>query len=218
MFYKSPLAQNLYLLTHSERFRNVLEKIKATHQQELSLIRKNRQSSALATHEVGSDKLKTDIENAIQKCPLYKRPELHVLRALTVFLLTGIDIAPLLREAERDKEINTLIPPPWVYVDSGEEGTAIAISISPYHTQNDVIKAVKKNWEKIDQAREQFKSKKLQMDKFQPFTDFERDIELLKDKESGIKYKDLCDKYHLSEDGVKQVVKRIRKRISALYL
>jgi len=205
------------LLTRNENFLSGLKKIKQAHKKELSLIKNREQSSDLALLQVGSETLKKDIERFISNCPLYKRPGRHMLRALTVFMLTDVNIIPLLRAIEKNKEINTLLPPPWIKIDSGEQGTAIAISVSHYHNQGDVINLIKKNWPKIDRARKKFKSKSIKMDKFQPFTDFDRDIKILKDKETGLTYKQLESKYNLGLDTVKIIIKKIRKRTRLLF-
>ncbi len=216
--YSNPVAQNLYLLTLNENFHKDLGRIKKKHKEELSDIIKLRKSSALATHAIGSKALKEDIEKVIKKCSLYERPEVHVLRALAVFLLTDVNIYPLLREVNKNIDVRSLIPPPWIDIDIGDNGTAIIISSSNYHSKEDVINTIDKIWSKVEAEQVKYRSKKVKMSKFQPFSVFGEKISILKDRKNNLTHRQIGKKYKLgSDDASKVVVRQLTRRIKALY-
>lgn len=216
--YSSPVAQNLYLLVLNDEYQKALKAIKKKHKAELSDIKKLKKSSDLATHGFGSKELKDDIEYVIKNCPLYRRPEVHVLRAMTVFLLTDVNINLLLNEVNKNIYVRSLIPPPWTDIDIGDDGTAIVISASNYHLKEDVINAINKIWPKIEAEQAKYRSEKVKMSKFQPFSVFEDKISILKDRENHLTHREIGKKYKLgSGEASKVIIRQLKKRIKALY-
>ena len=67
--YRSPLAQNLFLLSQNKNYIHDLERIKKEHQKELTVLKKDRKIPFLIGGETGSEKLQSDIERVIKKSP-----------------------------------------------------------------------------------------------------------------------------------------------------
>ncbi len=217
--YRSPLAQNLFLLSQNKNFIQDLKTIKREHQKELAALKKNRQIPFLIGGETGSKKLQRDIECIIRKSPLYPTPKMKILRSFAVFLLVGNDTQPILKGIEEDKEINMLIPPIPVKIIPEENNITITLSFTPYHTKTDAKKAIDKNWFRVDKVTEKYKAKTtLKIKKPQPITDFERDWKIYQGKTVKKQtYKDLADNFGETFVNVVEIVKQIRKRISSLY-
>lgn len=176
----------------------------------------NVSAANLATHQEGSKELKEALETLIEHSPIYLSPNRHILRAYVAFIVAGVNPDPLLKRIE-DGRLNILVPPPWMDAQADEENISFVVSFSPYHSKSDVLEFIRKNWNRIETEKNKHKKSKLKQDRAQPFTDFERDLNILSDKESGLTYNELMDKYKLEFDTVKMIVRKLRKRIRSLY-
>lgn len=211
----SPNVQNLFLLYNNQALIADIDKVNKKFSTEIRTIKKIGALTKILLKEVGSPALLNEIDRITKKTDLFYSPQRTALTTLIILMVLDIDPVPFLLDLDKNK--NALTNPIWWEINPGQEGTALTISLSNFHSKTDMINFIEKRWPEIEKARKPFKITKTKIEKPKPYTDFARDWQMYSDKQT-MSYSKLAEKYGFSEvNSAKMIIRKLRKRIASLY-
>lgn len=213
----SPSYQNVFLLSQNPQLIENTKKVNRRFIQEIQSIKNNNKNplTRLLLKEIGSEELLKAVEDIAKRSDLYKTPDRTLLLILVILLVLDANPTKTLLYLDQNK-----VPfnnPIWWTIDSGQEGTALTISLSNFHSKTDLVNFIEKRWPEIEKARKPFKIAKTKIERPKPYTDFARDWQMYLDKQT-MSYSKLAEKYGFSEvNSAKMIISKLRKRIAFLY-